>query len=186
MPRAHAAGEHGACPAGVARANRRPTRTGPETLAAVRAAITDLLQRRDRARAAAGGALVHQAQVRRAVTVQRQELAAAVTQLDDAVRLARDVADRTEAEDGEAAAIPFRTNVEGLQRQRDVLGQAVDQLDALDDSSESHVAAARDVLVRTQAEFDEALREHLAVLVLLERAERDRIVRAAREQHREG
>lgn len=163
-----------------------PEPTGPETLAAVRAAMTDLLQRREAARRSAGGALMHQAQVRRAVAEQRLALDGAIAQLDDAVRLAREVADRTAAEDGEAAALPFRTNAEGLQRQREVLDQAVAQLDGLDETSGSHVAAAREVLARTQGEFDEALREHLAVLVLLERAERDRIVRAARDRHREG
>lgn len=163
-----------------------PEPAGAETLTAVRAAITELLQRRERARTSAGGALVHQAQVRRAVAEQRRELSAAVAHLDGALRLARDVADRTAAEDGEAAALPFRSTVEGLQRQHEVLGQAAAQLDALDQTSGLHVAAAREVLTRTQAEFDEALREHLAVLLLLERAERDRIVRAARARHREG
>jgi hypothetical protein len=160
-----------------------PDAVGPETLAAVRAAITDLLRRRDRARAAAGGALVHQAQVRRAVAEQRLELQAAVTHLDEAVRLAGEVADRTATEDGEVAAAPFRNNVEGLERQRDVLAQAVAQLDGLDETSELHVAAARAVLVRTQEQFDAALREHLSALTMLERAERDRIVRAARARH---
>ncbi len=164
----------------------QPDPTGPESLAAVRAAIADLLRRRDRARAAAGGALVHQAQVRRALTEQRFELAAALDQLDDAIRLAGEVADRTAAEDGEVAAIPFRMNVDGLQRQRDVVGQAVGQIDALGETSVVHIASAREVLTRTQTQFDDALREHLAALALLERAHRERIVREARARRPDG
>ncbi|WP_375485494.1 hypothetical protein [uncultured Jatrophihabitans sp.] len=150
----------------------------------IRGAIVDLVERRDEAATAASSALLGQAEVQQAIREQHRRLVRARAQLDEALVLARRVAEETARDDGEVEAIPFRSNVDGLQVQRDVVGSALDQLDDLQDVSSSHVGAAREVLVRSRATFDLALREQLRLLVALERLERSRTLLAARGQPR--
>ena len=146
----------------------------------IRGAIVDLIARRDEAATAASAALLGQVEVQAALRDQHHRLQLATVQLDHALTLARRVADETARVDGELEAMPFRTNVDGLQVQRDVITAALGQLDALQDASRSHVGAAREVLACSRATFDEALREQLRLLVGLERLERARVVLAAR------
>ena len=146
----------------------------------IRAVILDLAERRDEAAAAASKALVGQVEVQHALRDQHRRLQLAVAQLDQALALARRVAEDTARDDGEPAALPYRGHVEGLQVQRDVVVGALAQLDELQDVSQAHVGAAREVLTRSRAVFDEALHEQLRLLVALERLERTRALLAAR------
>ena len=149
----------------------------------IRAAIVELADRRDDAAAAASTALLGQVEVQHALHDQHRRLRVALEQLDDAVTLASRVAADIAREDGEPAALPYRGNVEGLQVQRDVIVSAIGQLEDLRDVSQSHVGAAREVLARSRAVFDEALREQLRLLVALERLDRTRVLLAARARH---
>lgn len=150
----------------------------------IRGAIVDLIARRDDAASAASAALLGQVEVQAALLDQHHRLQLATVQLDRALALARRVADETARADGELEALPFRGNVDGLQVQRDVIVAALDQLDALQNASRSHVGAARELLTRSRATFDEALREQLRLLVSLERLERTRVLVAARARAR--
>ncbi|WP_375503319.1 hypothetical protein [uncultured Jatrophihabitans sp.] len=151
-----------------------------QTADRIRAAIVDLTERRDEAATATSAALLGQVEVQHALRDQHRRLQLALTQLDHALTLARRVAEDTARDEGELAALPFRGNVEGLGVQRDVVVAAIAQLDQLQDASRSHVGAARDVLGRSRAAFDLALREQLRLLVALERLERSRVLFAAR------
>ena len=150
----------------------------------IRGAIVELTERRDDAAVAASAALVGQVEVQHAILDQHRRLDQALTQLDDAIALARRVADEIAHDDGEPAALPFRSNVDGLQVQRDVIVASLGQLDDLQATSHSHVDAAREVLLRSRAAFDQALREQLRLLVTFERLERTRVLLAARAEQR--
>lgn len=164
----------------------RPGRSGSsgddDPGAAVRRAITAITAARETATRNAAAALVNQAQAGRAISLQRAELARAVADVDTAVAAAERVAADALETDGPEAAAPYQLHVSGLQSQRDVLGAALRQVDQLRDASGEQVGRARELLVRSRAELDAALREQLRLLIAIERLERARLIAAARRQ----
>lgn len=158
----------------------------PDPTAAIRASIQTITTARDAASRNAAAALVNQAQVGRALTLQRGELVRSLADVDEAVAAAQGVADDARTTDGAAAAAPYEQHVAGLRTQRDVLAIALEQVDGLSSVSGEHVERARELLGSSRRDLDAALHEQLRLLVAVERLDRARAVAAARRTGRRG
>lgn len=167
--------------------------------AAIRQAIRRIAEQRERVRAEAGRALVSYEQVRHAVTTQRAHLRAAREEIDDAIAGAVAAGDRAGSEafaaarrDGldeeqaqasaRAAAAPYEHASTGLRRQRDAIDQAAEQLAAAARAAAGEISQGRALIGASAASLDAALRDEVALLVRLERAERARVIARARQQ----
>lgn len=165
--------------------------------AAIRDAIRRIVAQRDRVRTEARRALVSYEQVRHAVAAQRLHLQTARTEIDTAI--ARAVAAATQARAdalaaarsadlddaraeaaADAAAAPFEQATGGLQHQRDAIDQAAAQLEAAAAEAAGEITQGRALIAAGAASLDAALREEVALLVRLERAERARVIARAR------
>lgn len=162
------------------RLRRRSDRADDDPGVAIRRAISAITAARETATRNAAAALVNQAQIGRALAVQRADLSQAMTDVDTAVAAAQRVAADARETDGAEAAAPYELHVSGLRSQRDVLGAAVEQVDQLRDVSGEHVERARQLLTSSRRELDAALREQLRLLIAVERLDRARLIAAAR------
>jgi len=166
--------------------------TGP-----IRASIRRITAQRDQARAAAGRALVTSEQVQAALREQAGRLRAAAEEIAEAVRTADRAAagaradaaadargaglpeDRIDAA-AAAAGLPFERTRAGLQAQADVIEQALGQLAEMTGTVVQQVADGRALVAASLQSMDAALRAQVALLVELERAERQRLIERAK------
>ena len=177
---------------------RRRKPTDPDELgAAIREAIRRMVEQRERVRIDAGRAFVNYAGVEHAIDAQRGHLAAARVDIEEALAAARAAGERAGAEalaaarhaglDEEqaqaaahTAAAPYQHASAGLQHQGDVIDGTAEQLEAAAAAAAGEITRARALLAASAASLDAALKEQVALLGRLERAERARVIARAR------
>lgn len=145
--------------------------------------------------------MVSYEQVRHAVAAQRAHLRAALSEIDERIAAAQLAADRARVDAlaaarreglaepaaeaaGQTAAAPFEQARGGLQHQRAAIEQAASQLETAAGAAAGEIAQGRALIAASAASLDSALREEVALLARLERAERARLIAQARQQRR--
>jgi hypothetical protein len=176
---------------------RREPADPDESSAAIRESIRRIADQRERARIDVGRALVNYAGVEHAIAAQRAHLAASRADIEDAIAAATAAGERAGAEAlaaarqagldeaqaqaaARAAAAPYEHASTGLQRQRDVIDGTAGQLEAAAEAAAGEISRGRALLVASAASLDATLKEQVALLVRLERAERARAIARAR------
>lgn len=156
----------------------RPAEFDP--LDRIRQTIAWIDGQRRAATANAGAALVSQAQVEHALREQLIVLSRARVEISDALSAANRAATDALAEQGAVAAAPYEQTGAGLRSALDVVAASTAQLNALHEVSRTNIGQAREVLIGARRSLDAALREQLALLLALERTQRQRLVQQSR------
>lgn len=151
----------------------------PDLRAQLRQAIVRIREQQAEVGRQAGSAIVRQGQAEQAVRQQQLTLAQAEAQIRDAVAAAQRAADGAREDGGQAAAAPYQQTADGLRSQLAVVETARGQLERLRGDAVSNVAQAHVMLHENRASLDVALRAEVALLLRLERLERDRVIAEA-------
>jgi len=156
---------------------RRPD---DDPTAAVRRAILQLRRGQRQLAARIGTAAVARGQTEQAIAEQSQFLARAQAEIVRAKAAAERAAAKARTDGDQVDAARYELAARGLQSQFDTVQVTVDQLEHVRDTAAQHIDRTRDLLRRTQASLDQAVRAQVSMLADLERLERQRVIAARR------
>jgi ABC-type transporter Mla subunit MlaD len=128
-------------------------------------------------------AYVQRIQLDRVLHEQSDLLAQAVAQIQDAITEARRAAESARA--GDQPAAQYEQTVAGLRSQLAVVEASAADLERLRGDVAASSARVARLLRESAASLDATLRAEVGLLARLERLERERVIAAARRQHRD-